>query len=80
MMRASASTQVSIDYRDEKDCVKKMRVASVLAPLFALVCDNAAVFEGGPRPHRLMRTEVWKYCDPDRCNTPPHDLDDDFGL
>ena len=80
MMRASASTQVSIDYRDEQDCVKKMRVASVLAPLFALVCDNAAVFEGGPRPHRLMRTEVWKYCDPDRCNTPPHVLDDDFGF
>ena len=41
MMRASASTQVSIDYRDEKDCIKKMRVASV-RPLFALVCDNAA--------------------------------------
>ncbi|MFR3272840.1 MAG: hypothetical protein ACLTQI_02690 [Slackia sp.] len=37
MMRASASTQVSIDYCDEQNCIKKMRVASVLAPLFALV-------------------------------------------
>ncbi|MFR4803674.1 MAG: glutamate-cysteine ligase family protein [Eggerthellaceae bacterium] len=27
-----------------------------------------------------MRTEVWKYCDPDRCNTPPHVLDDGFGF
>lgn len=80
MMRGSASTQVSIDYRNEADCVKKMRVASVLAPLFALVCDNAAVFEGAPRPHQLMRTEIWKYCDPDRCNTPPHVLEEDFGF
>lgn len=80
MMRGSASTQVSIDYRDEADCVAKMRVAAVLSPVFALICDNAAVFEGGPRPHPCMRTEVWKYCDPDRCNTPPRLLDESFGF
>lgn len=80
MMRASASTQVSIDYRDEADCVKKMRVAAVLAPLFALICDNAPVFEGGARPHPCMRTEIWKFCDPDRCNTPPRMLDPSFGF
>ncbi len=45
---------------------------------FALVCDNAAVRRRSTLPHRLMRTEVWKYCDPDRRNTPPHVLDDDF--
>lgn len=80
MMRGSASTQVSIDYRDEADCVAKMRIASALSPLFALICDNAAVFEGGPRPHPCMRTEVWKYCDPDRCNTVPRLFDDSFGF
>ena len=80
MMRGSASTQVSIDYRDEADCVKKMRVAAAFAPLFALICDNAAVFEGGPRPHALMRTEVWKHCDPDRCNTPPGLFEESFGF
>ncbi len=80
MMRGSASTQVSIDYRDEADCIKKMRVASVLSPLFALICDNAAVFEGGARPHPLMRTEVWKYCDPDRCNTVPDVMDPSFSF
>lgn len=80
MMRGSASTQVSIDYRNEADCVAKMRVAAVLAPMFSLICDNAAMFEGGPRPHPCMRTEVWKYCDPDRCNTPPRLLDESFGF
>ncbi|MDO4442535.1 MAG: glutamate-cysteine ligase family protein [Slackia sp.] len=80
MMRGSASTQVSIDYRDEADCIAKMRIAAVLSPVFALICDNAAIFEGGPRPHPCMRTEVWKYCDPDRCNTPPHLMEPGFGF
>ena len=78
--RALGMSSLSIDYRDEADCVAKMRVAAVLSPVFALICDNAAVFEGGPRPHPCMRTEVWKYCDPDRCNTPPRLLDESFGF
>lgn len=80
MMRGSASTQISIDYRDEADCVKKARVASILSPLFALMCDNSPFFEGGHRPHPLMRTEIWRHCDPDRCNTVPGMLDEGFGF
>ncbi len=80
MMRGSASTQISIDYVDETDCIAKMRVAQVLAPLFALMCDNTPVFEGSRRPHALMRTEIWKYCDPDRCNSVPGIFDEGFGF
>ncbi len=80
MMRGSASTQISIDYRDEADCIRKARVASVLAPLFALMCDNTPYFEGARRPHPMMRTEIWRYCDPDRCNTVPGILEDGFGF
>lgn len=80
MMRGSASTQISIDYHSEADCVLKARVASVLSPLFALICDNTPTFEGARRPHPLMRTEIWRYCDPDRCNTVPGMLDEGFGF
>lgn len=80
MMRGSASTQISIDYTDEADCIAKMRVAQVLSPVFALMCDNTPVFEGTRRPHALMRTEVWKYCDPDRCNSVPGMFDAGFGF
>lgn len=80
MMRGSASTQISIDYRSEEDCVKKARVASVLSPLFALMCDNSPFFEGVRRPHPLMRTEIWRYCDPDRCNTVPGLMEEGFGF
>ena len=50
MMRGSASTQVSIDYSSVPDCLRKLRLAFGLAPLFSLVCDNSPVFEGAPPP------------------------------
>ncbi len=80
MMRGSASTQISIDYSSEADCVLKARIAQVLTPLFSLMCDNSPIFEGGPRPHPLMRTEVWRHCDPDRCNAVAGLFDEGFGF
>ena len=66
MMRGSASTQVSIDFTDEADCVRKMRLADFCVPLFSLICDNSPIFEGAPRTHELVRTEIWRHLDPAR--------------
>ena len=46
MMRASASTQVSIDFIDERDCMDKMFVATAMGPLLYFVFDNSPIFEG----------------------------------
>lgn len=80
MMRGSASTQVSIDYYSVSDCLRKLRLAFALVPLFSLISDNAPVFEGKPRTHRLIRTEIWQHCDPDRCGLVPGVLDPAFDL
>ena len=80
MMRGSAATQVSIDYYSAEDCLRKMRLASVLAPLLSLLCDNSPIFEGAPRTHHMVRTEIWQNCDPARCNTVPGILDKGFTL
>jgi glutamate--cysteine ligase len=48
MMRATASTQVSIDYSSEADAVKKFRIANALGPLFAFITDNSPIFERVP--------------------------------
>ena len=80
MMRGSAATQVSIDYYSVDDCLRKLRLASALAPLFALLCDNSPVFEGKPRTHHMVRTEIWQKCDPARCETVPGVLDPNFSL
>jgi glutamate--cysteine ligase len=80
MMRGSASAQVSIDYYSVEDCLRKLRLANACVPLFSLICDNSPVFEGELRPHRMMRTVCWRYCDPDRCETVPNVMDADFTL
>ena len=80
MMRGSASTQISIDYHSVQDCLRKLRLAGIAGPLFALICDNSPIFEGKPRPHKLVRTRIWKECDPDRCGIVPGSLDPDFSL
>lgn len=80
MMRGSASTQVSIDYFSTADCLRKLRLAYALVPLFSLVCDNSPVFEGKPRTHELVRTEIWEHCDPDRCGLVPGVMDPSFDL
>lgn len=80
MMRGSASTQISIDYYSVDDCLRKLRLATALSPLLALICDNSPAFEGEPSPHHMMRTEIWRECDPARCNAVPGSLDRNFTL
>ena len=78
MMRGSASTQISIDYTSEQDCLRKMRIAYALTPILSLICDNSPVFEDKPRPHKLMRTDIWRHTDNDRCGLVPGALSSGF--
>lgn len=71
MMRATASTQVSVDYADEADCARKFRVANILSPLFSLICDNSKYFEDKPYSGRMARAYVWENVDGDRCGIVP---------
>jgi len=71
MMRGTASTQVTIDYRDEADAIVKMRVAAALTPLFSLLTDNAPYFEGELVKDYMKRTTIWNDVDPDRSMIPP---------
>lgn len=80
MMRGSASTQVSIDYTSVADCLRKMRLAFALVPLFSLMCDNAPVFEGKPRTRKLVRTYIWRHMDNDRSGLVTGALNRNFTL
>ena len=80
MMRSTASTQVSIDYTSERDCVLKFRTANILSPLLSLICDNSGYFEGVPYSGRMARTAVWSSVDNDRCGIVPYIFDEDFGF
>lgn len=80
MMRATASTQVSVDYYSEQDFVRKYRVACLIAPLLALLTDNAPVYEGQPNHAYSVRTSIWSDVDSDRCGILPILMDPDFGF
>ena len=59
MMRASASTQVSVDYEDEEDAVRKMRVAAALSPILAAIADNTQIFEREENHIPIRRLQAW---------------------
>lgn len=80
MMRASASTQVSIDYTDEADAIRKMRIAQALAPMLASLTDNVERFEGEVPAKPLSRFFMWRDVDPDRCGSVPGLFDEDFSF
>ena len=80
MMRATASTQVCIDYYSEKDCVRKFRAACLLSPLFVLLTDNATMYQGLPNHTYGVRTHVWQDVDHARCGIPPSLMDETFGF
>ena len=80
MMRGSAATQISIDYFSKQDCLRKLRIASALVPAISLLCDNSPAFEGAKRTHQLVRTKIWRECDPKRCGLVPGVMDKDFSF
>lgn len=80
MMRGSASEQVSVDYADEADCVRKMRVGSALAPVLAAICDNTPVFEAEPNATPIRRLDMWRHVSPANCGVVPGVFDEGFGF
>lgn len=80
MMRATASLQVSIDFADEADAVRKMRIATLMGPIFSYLLDNIAVFEGAPNATPLRRLKVWREVDPKRCGVVPGLFEENFGF
>lgn len=80
MMRGTAALQVSIDFRNEADAMRKLRIAQVIAPILALICDNSPKFEGEERKCQLVRTAVWAGMNQDRVGTIPGSLDPGFSF
>lgn len=80
MMRGSASTQVSIDFANRKEAIRKMRLAYCAAPIIAMMCDNTVMFEGELREQYLIRSEIWSSVDPARCGIIPGVLDEGWSI
>jgi len=80
MMRGTSSCQISIDYYNEADCIRKIRCAYLLSPIISYLSSNSPVFEGKPNTNPLLRTLIWRNTDNARSGIIPGLFDDDFGF
>ena len=82
MMRASASAQVSIDYKSEEDMIRKLTILQKISPIFMIIMENKSeedsTLPGEDKKH-LFRTQEWDDLDPSRTGFVPHSFDSDFG-
>ncbi|MBQ6637608.1 MAG: hypothetical protein IJH82_03035 [Lachnospiraceae bacterium] len=82
MMRASASTQVSIDYSSEEDMARKLRVLQKISPILMIMMENKTnpdfTLQDLSKSH-LLRIQEWDDLDLERTGFLKGSLDEDFG-
>ena len=81
MMRATASTQVSIDFSSEEDAMKKMRVLEKLAPILALLTESKGHLglDKKWKPYTL-RSQIWRSVDEVRCGYPKESVSENYSF
>ena len=83
MMRASASTQVSVDFRSEEDLIRKLNVLQKISPVLMIAMENktdpdSTLKDHPDKPH-LFRIQEWDDLDSSRTGFYPHSLESGFG-
>jgi len=79
MMLRTCTVQVNLDFSDEADMVRKMRVGMALQPVATALFANSPFREGQPTGYLSLRSHVWTDVDNDRSGVLPFVFDDDFG-
>ncbi len=79
MMLMTATAQVSLDWRDEADCARKVVTAARVTPLLVALYANSPLEHGRPNGFASYRSHVWTKVDPARCGYLPAMFDGSFG-
>src|SRR5579875_160466 len=80
MMKQTAGVQANIDYADEADAMRKLRVSFGLTPLFYAIFGNSPLTDGDLNGYLSYRAHVWTDTDPDRCGIPAFVFNDGAGF
>jgi len=67
MMKQTATVQANIDYADERDAMRKLRVGMGLAPVMNAMFANSSLSDGGLNGYMSFRGHIWTQTDPARC-------------
>jgi glutamate--cysteine ligase len=80
MMFRTCTIQANLDFSDEADMVKKMRVGLALQPIATALFANSPFTEGKPNGYQSWRSEIWLDTDPARTGMLPFAFEDGFGF
>ena len=79
MMYRTCTIQVNLDFRDEADMVKKLRVSLALQPIAQALFASSPFTEGKPNGYRTFRGEVWRDTDKARTGNLPFAFETGMG-
>jgi glutamate--cysteine ligase len=80
MMLRTCTVQVNLDFANEADMRRKLRVGLLLQPVATALFANSPFIEGKPSGLLSSRANVWTDTDPDRTGIPPVMLEEGFGF
>jgi glutamate--cysteine ligase len=80
MMFRTCTIQANLDFADEADMVRKMRVGLALQPIVTAVFANSPFTEGKPNGFQSFRSEIWLDTDRDRTGMLPFAFERGFGF
>jgi glutamate--cysteine ligase len=80
MMLRTCTVQVNLDFADEADMRRKLRVGLLLQPVATALFANSPFTDGRPTGLLSARANVWTDTDPDRTGVPAVMLDARFGF
>lgn len=80
MMYRTCTVQVNLDFSNEADMVKKLRVSLALQPIATALFASSPFRDGKPSGLISTRADVWNDVDPDRTGTLPFAFEDGMGF
>ncbi len=77
MMKQTAGVQANLDYLDEADAMRKLRVSMGIVPLLYAIFANSPLCDGGLNGYQSFRGHIWTDTDNERSGTLEFSLRDD---
>ncbi len=77
MMKQTAGVQANLDYKDEADAMRKLRVSMGIVPLLYAIFANSPLCDGGLNGYQSFRGHIWSDTDRERCGMPEFVFRDD---
>jgi glutamate--cysteine ligase len=80
MMYRTCTVQANLDFADEADMRRKMRVGLALQPVVTALFANSPFLEGKPSGYLSYRAEIWRDTDQNRTGMLPFAFEEGFGF